>query len=59
MSREVLADSEIRQAFTLYKSCVKIEDIAAHYYVSTRTLERMFARRKLRKSVGDKQEKKR
>ena len=59
MSREVLADSEIRQAFVLYKSGTKIEDIAARYYVSTRTLERMFARRKLRKSVGDKQEKKR
>ena len=53
MSREVLTELEIRQAFTLYKSGVKIEDIAARYYVSTRTLERMFSRRKLRKSVGD------
>ena len=54
MSREVLTDAEIRRAFELYRSGVKIEDIAARYYVSTRTLERMFARRKLRKSVGDK-----
>ena len=68
MSREVLTESQIRQAFVLYKSGAKIEDIADRYFVSTRTLARMFSRRKLRKqrrhrnfklckSVSDNQEK--
>lgn len=54
MSRESLTESQIRQAFALYKSGVKIDDIADRYYVSTRTLERMFARRRLRKGTGNK-----
>lgn len=57
MSREVLTEEDIQQAFREYCEGVSIYDVAKKYYVCTRTLERMFSRRKLRKSVGDKKRK--
>ena len=58
MSREVLTEQDIQQAFKEYCEGASIHDVAQKYYVCTRTLERMFSRRKLRKSVGYKSPKK-
>lgn len=48
-TREVLTEEQIREAFELFCSGEKIQDVADKYYICTRTLERMFSRRKLRK----------
>lgn len=53
-SREALNETQIREAFDEYCSGVNINKLAARYHVCRRTLERMFARRNLRKSVGKK-----
>lgn len=48
-SRECLSDKQIREAFRLWCSGVKILDIADKYYVCEQTLYRAFKRRKLHK----------
>lgn len=48
-SRECLSEEQIREAFKRWCDGGNICDIAAEYYVCTRTLQRMFNRRKLYK----------
>lgn len=47
--RECLSEQQIRQAFREYKNGKSIDEVAEKYYVSSRTLQRMFQRRKFRK----------
>lgn len=53
-SRESLSEEQIQEAFRRYCSGENICDIADGYFVCTRTLERMFKRRKLYKSKSSK-----
>lgn len=48
--RECLTEQQVRQAFREYKNGKSIDEVADKYFVSTRTLQRMFQRRKLHKS---------
>lgn len=66
MSREVLSEEKIQEAFEDYKSGVDIDEVARKNAVDTRSLYRYFARRGLKKhklakvpnkSVSDKQKK--
>lgn len=49
MAKELLTDEEITQAYDLWCMGYSQEEIAEFYGVSTRTIMRCFARRKMKK----------